>query len=385
VVRLDDLPPPYATRSVSNAPHVVARPPGARLELPPGFRIDPYAEGGFKEPRWLAVAPNGDVFVSDSEAGEVIVLRGVDALGRAKQRSTFATGLRRPFGMAFAPGFLYVGDTDAVVRIAYRTGEMRASAPAVAVAPLPSDGHWTRNLLFSRDMSKLYVAVGSSSNDDVESDAERGTILEMNPDGSGRRIYAGGTRNAIGMRLRPGTDELWAVVQERDGMGDDLVPDFLLLVSEGGFYGWPYSYLGSHEDPRHRGERPDLVAKARTPDLLVQAHLALMDLVFVEGPMFPGAWLGDVIVSEHGSWNRSRRVGYGLARIRMLGGRPAGAYDDFVAGWMIRPESKEVWGRPAGLALAHDGALLIADDGGAMIWRITYTALDRGTARPQEP
>jgi glucose/arabinose dehydrogenase len=375
VVRFQDLPPPYVTPSADNPPRVVPQPQNARLQLPPGFHIAPYAEGGFERPRWLAVAPQGDVFVSDAEAGTIVLLRGMDPGGRAQQRYTFAEGLKQPFGIAFAPGFVYVGDTNAVVRIPYEPGDTRARAAPQIVAPLPGTGyheHWTRNLLFTKDFTKLYVSVGSSTNDDPEEDPERAAILEMSPDGTARRIYASGTRNPIGLAWRPATSELWAVVQERDGLGDDLVPDYLVHVADGGFYGWPFAYVGPHEDPQHRGQEPALVAKTREPDLLLQAHVATMDLVFYDGAMFPGDWRGDVIVSLHGSWNRSQRVGYELARVHMRGGRPEGGYDDFVTGWMLAPDSKDVWGRPAGLAVLGDGSLLVVDDGGATIWRVTF-------------
>jgi len=374
-VRFDDLPAPYATPSVFNPPHVVARPRGASLRLPPDFHIAPYAEGGFDLPRWVAVAPGGDAFVTDAHAGTVTVLRGVDARGRARERHTFATGLTQPFGIAFMPGYVYVGDVDEVVRFPYQPGDTQARGPAETIAPLPGGGyheHWTRNLLFAKDFTKLYVSIGSSTNDDPERDPERAAVLEMDPDGRHRRIFASGTRNPIGMAWRPGTGELWAVVQERDGMGDDLVPDYVTRLAPGAFYGWPYAYLGPHEDPTHGGERPDLVAETRAPDLLLQAHLAVMDLVFYDGPMFPADWRGDAILSLHGSWNRSRRVGYELARVHVDGGRPAGGYDDFVTGWMLAPDDARVWGRPVGLAVLGDGSLLVVDDGGRMVWRVTF-------------
>jgi glucose/arabinose dehydrogenase len=325
-VRFESLPAPFATPSAENMPRVVARPQGARLNLPPGFAIAPYAEGDFVRPRKLAVAPNGDVFVADSEAGTIVVLRGVGSDGRARERSTFAGNLMQPYGLAFAPGWLYVGDTNAVVRFPYKDGDMRASTPPEGVAPLSGSGyheHWTRNLLFTKDFTKLYVSVGSSTNDEAENDAERATVLEMRPDGGGRRVFASGTRNATGMAWKGGA--LWAVVQERDGLGDDLVPDYLAHLEGGGFYGWPWAYLGPHEDPGHRGAHPDLVARTRAPDVLFQAHVSVMDIVFYDGPMFPHDWHGDAIVSFHGSWNRSVRTGYQLARVRFSGDRPPAA------------------------------------------------------------
>jgi glucose/arabinose dehydrogenase len=374
-VRFEALPAPFATPSADNGPRVVARPEGAWLHVPPGFHVAPYAEGDFTMPRKLAVAPNGDVFVADSEAGTIFVLRGIDAGGRARQRSTFATGLMQPYGLAFAPGWLYVGDTNAVVRLPYNDGDLRCARAPEQVAPLPGRGyheHWTRNLLFAKDFSKLYVSVGSSTNVEPEGEPERASILEMHADGSGRRIYASGTRNATGMTWRGGA--LWAVVQERDGLGDDLVPDYLARIEDGAFYGWPFAYSGPHEDPRRRGERPELVARSRAPDLLFQAHTAVMDVVFYDGTMFPPEWRGDAIVSLHGSWNRSQRVGYELVRVHFSGDRPAGGYDDFLTGWMTDPRSREVWGRPVGLAVLGDGSLLAVDDGASCVWRITYDA-----------
>jgi glucose/arabinose dehydrogenase len=341
----------------------------------PGFHIGIYAEGGLQRPRKLALAPNGDVFLADSGAGIVYVLRGLDERGRARERFTFATGLRLPFGLAFSPGWLYVGDTDAVVRFAYESGDVQARGAPERIAELPGRGyheHWTRALLFSRDFAKLYVTIGSSTNDLAEKDPERASVLEMNADGSSRRIFASGARNPLGLARRPGTNELWAAVQERDGFGDDLVPDFVTRLVDGAFYGWPYAYLGPHEDPSHASERPDLVAKTRAPELLIAAHSAVMDLVFYDGAMFPAAFRGDLILSFHGSWNRSRRIGYSLARARFHGGEPDGGYDDFVVGWSPSPEEKEVWGRPVGLLVLGDGSLLVADDGGNVVWRVTY-------------
>jgi glucose/arabinose dehydrogenase len=382
-IRFADLPPPALTPDQDNPPRVVARPPGAELHLPSGFAMTAFAEGGFQRPRWVALAPNGDVFLSDTAAGALIVLRGVSEGGSAKERFTFATGLNMPFGIAFAPGWVYVGDTDAVVRLPYRPGDTQARGPAENVAALPGRGyheHWTRNLLFDKDQSKLYVSVGSVSNDEADPEPERATILQMSPDGSNRHIFASGMRNPIGLAWRPGTDELWAAVQERDRLGDDQVPDYMAHVVEGAFYGWPFAYCGPHEDPTHAGERPDLVAKTRAPELLFGAHSAVLQLVFYDGAMFPPDWRGDAIVSLHGSWNRSRRVGYALARVRFANGKPVGDYEDFVTGWMLSPDQPEVWGRPVGMVALPDGSLLVVDDGAAMVWRITYRV-----AKPHPP
>jgi glucose/arabinose dehydrogenase len=373
-IRFADLPAPHATPDVDNPCKVVAPSASDRLSLPPGFAIAPYAEGDFELPRWLQLAPNGDVFLADSAAGRLIVLRGLDH-GRAAQRFVFATGLKQPFGLAFAPGYLYVGNTNAVVRFAYEAGDTRARGKPEKIADLPGRGyheHWTRDLLFTPDGSQLLVSIGSSTNDSAERDPERASIVQMKPDGSARRIFANGLRNPIGLAWYPGTTQLWAAVQERDELGDDLPPDYLTSVVQGGFYGWPYAYLGPHADPRNKEARPDLVAKTIAPDLLVQAHSAVIAVLFYSGGMFPADWKGDAIVSFHGSWNRSQRTGYKLVRVHFANGKPVGGYDDFVTGWMRSPIQREVWGRPAGLVTLPDGSLLVADDGARKIWRITY-------------
>ncbi len=370
-----DLPAPFATPDSNNPSQVVPRGDGDRLALPAGFAAATYAEGGLEEPRWLALAPNHDVLLSDANAGTIFLFRGLDARGAAAEKFTFATGLNKPFGMAVLGKYLYVGDTNAVLRFSYEPGQTQARGEPEKIADLPGRGyheHWTRNVVASQDGSKLYVTIGSSTNVDAEPDPERASILEMNPDGSGRRIFANGTRNPIGLALYPGTNQLWAAVQERDRLGDDLVPDYLIAVKDGGFYGWPFAYLGPHVEPRHAGERPDAVAKTLAPDLLFQAHSAVLGLTFYEGAMFPADWRGDAIVSFHGSWNRSQRTGYKLVRVRFHDGRPAGGYDDFLTGWMRDPSAREVWGRPVGLLVLPDGSLLVTDDGANKIWRVTY-------------
>ncbi|HEV2883883.1 MAG TPA: PQQ-dependent sugar dehydrogenase, partial [Pyrinomonadaceae bacterium] len=243
------------------------------------------------------------------------------------------------------------------------------------IADLPGRGyreHWTRNILFSADGRKMYVTVGSESNVSVERDEMRAAIVEYNPDGSGKRIIASGTRNPIGLAWNPATKKLWAVVQERDRMGDDLPPDYLTEIQDGGFYGWPYAYLGPNEDPRRKGERPDLVKKTITPDVLIQAHSAGLGLVFYEGKMFPQEYQGDAFVALHGSWNRSKRTGYKIIRVRFRNGKLIGGYDDFLTGWMLDENSREVWGRPVGLLVLPDGSMLITDDGANKVWRVTY-------------
>jgi glucose/arabinose dehydrogenase len=373
-IKPSDLPPPKIENEVDNGPRVVPRPDGAMLNMPPGFEISIFAEGEFNRPRWMALAPNGDVFLADSMGGKIIVLRDANKDGVAEERSTFADGLNEPFGIAFWYDYVYIGNTDALVRYRYKPGQMKAEGPAEKIADLPGKGyreHWTRNVLFRPDGKKVYVTVGSETNVDVEENPMRATITEFNPDGTGKRTYVSGTRNPIGLAWLPGTNTMWAAVQERDRLGDDVVPDYVTEIKEGGFYGWPHGYLGM-EDPRHKGERPDLVQKIITPDVLIQAHSAILGLVFYEGKMFPREYQGDAFVALHGSWNRTQRTGYKLIRIRFKNGKPVGGYDDFLTGWMTDPKSRDVWGRPVGLLVLPDGSMLITDDGARKIWRVTY-------------
>jgi glucose/arabinose dehydrogenase len=261
------------------------------------------------------------------------------------------------------------------VRFKYKAGQTKAEGAPEKIATLPGEGyreHWTRTVIFSPDRKKMYVSVGSKSNVDVEPDPMRATISEYNPDGTGHRIYASGVRNAIGMAFYPGTRTLWAAVQERDIIGDDLVPDFVTSIKEGGFYGWPFAYIGQNEDPRRKGERADLVAKTIVPDVLIQAHSAVLGLLFYEGRMFPSEYRNDAFVALHGSWNRAKRTGYKIIRIRFKNGKPVGGYDDFLTGWMLGEDKPEVWGRPVGLLVLKDGSMLITDDGANKIWRVTY-------------
>lgn len=347
------------------------QPEGALLRAAPGLVVEPWATniGGA---RWLAVAPNGDVFLTDHERGAVVVLAGSDAQGRVLSRGTYASGLRAPFGLAFHPaGWLYVANTDAVLRFRYRPGDREATAPPERVLELPGHGynqHWTRNVAFSSDYRSLYVTVGSETNVDPEPDPRRAALTVCDLDGGHARVFASGLRNPVGLAVRPGTEELFTVVNERDELGDDLPPDYLTRVREGGFYGWPYAYWGRHEDPRRRGERPDLVARALEPDLSLGAHSAPLGLLFYTGVMLPPEYRGDALVSLHGSWNRAEPAGYRVVRARFAGGRPTGAVEDFLSGWLL-PDGR-VWGRPAGLAQAPDGSVLVVDDGSRTVWRV---------------
>lgn len=375
-ISLSSLPPPKATPSKINPPKMAPRPSDAQFILPEGFQVATFAEGDLQEPRWMALAPNGDVFLAESRAGRVTILRDRDGDGRPEERFAFATGLEQPFGMAFWRDYLYVANTNGVVRFRYKPGQTKAEGEPEKIAELPGQGynqHWTRNIVFSPDGSKMYVSVGSKTNVDVEPDPRRAAISEYNPDGSGHRIFAGGLRNPVGMAFYPGTRTLWTTVNERDLLGDDLVPDYLTSVKEGGFYGWPYSYLGQNRDPRRTEEAGDLVKRAIVPDLLIQAHSAALGLVFYQGNMFPAEYRGDAFIALRGSWNRAKRTGYKIIRARFRNGKPVGGYDDFIKGWAPSEDSPEVWGRPVGLLVLRDGSMLITDDGASKIWRVTYS------------
>jgi glucose/arabinose dehydrogenase len=371
-IRADRLPPPFATASAGNNPIVRSRPKNAALHVPPGFTVTLWASG-FDDPRNMAYAPNGDIFVAEPGAGKITVLRG-----SPRQRFTFASGLDEPFGLAFQGQWLYVGDVDEVVRFRYQSGWTAASVPPQHIARLEPGGHSTRNVIFNRDGSKLYVAVGSASNVSDESRTPmRAAITEMNPDGSGSRIFASGLRNPVGLAWNPATGALWTSVNERDDLGDDLVPDFVTDVRSGAFYGWPFSYLGKNVDPRRKGERPDLVAKATMPSVLLQAHSAALGIAFYDGKMFPPQYQGGLFIAMHGSWNRSLRTGYKIVFVPFDHDRASTGYDDFVVGWSPDPSSRFVWGRPVGLLVMHDGSLLVSDDGAGVIWRVTYGSQSR--------
>lgn len=374
-ITLKDLPPPHISYDVNNPSQIIARPDGAQLFLPPGFEISLFAEGDLNHPRWMALAPNGDVFIAESFINRITILRDQNQDGVADERFTFVTGLVQPFGMVFQGNSLYVANTDSVVRFSYALGQTKANWPPETIFKLPGYGynqHWTRNLAFSPDGKKLYVTVGSTTNVDVEQDSMRAAITEYNPDGSGKRIFAGGLRNPVGLVFNPTTGKLWTSVNERDRLGDDLVPDYITEVKDGAFYGWPYAYLGPQEDPNHKNENPELVKQTIPPDVLIQAHSAALGFVFYTGGMFPQDYVGDAFVALHGSWNRSNRTGYKIIRVKFRDGRPVGGYDDFVKGWMLDKSNPKVWGRPVGLLVLKDGSLLIADDGANKIWRVSY-------------
>jgi glucose/arabinose dehydrogenase len=394
-ITVADLPPPNQTSSADNGPDVVSRPKGAEPQVLPGFVVEQYA-GGFTDPRFLLTAPNGDVFVVESSANEINVLRDGDGDGKPEMTQLFTREhLNQAFGIAFYPPgrdphYLYVANTNGVIRFPYRNGDMKARGRAellgAQLSPgglLRGGGHWTRGLAFSADGKKMYVSVGSlSNNSDRPSEADRARIFEFNPDGSGRRVFAWGIRNAVGIVVRPGTNELWMSTNERDGLGDDLVPDYISSVRRGGFYGWPWFYLGDHPDPRHKGKHPELGKKAIVPDVLVQAHSASLNLCFYDGTQFPAEYRGDIFACFHGSWNRTRRTGYKVVRVPFENGKVLGEYEDFVTGF-VTPNGN-VWGRPVGVTVAKDGALLFSEDGNGTIWRVSYPAASTGKQTPKD-
>ncbi len=374
-IRVSDLPKPFASRSASQPPRVIQRPAKAQLEVPPGFQVQVFAQG-LSRPRWLMVATNGDVFLAESYDNRIRLLRDADGDGKAEINQIFADGLNQPLGMAIAPDgeSFYVANTDAVIRFPYRLGQTRLQGNSQVITRLPGQGyrqHWTRNLIFSPDGKKLYVSVGSRSNADPE-ELPRASIQIMNPDGSDRKTYAFGLRNPVGLAFHPITKRLYTTVNERDGLGDDLVPDYLTSVQPDGFYGWPYAYLGNNPDPR-LPRRPQLEERTIVPDVLFQAHSAALGLVFYTGDQFPATYHNDAFVAFRGSWNRSQGTGYKIVRVPFNSqGEPQGYYEDFVTGWLVDPKIPTVWGRPVGLAIAQDGAMLITDEPGGIIWRVSY-------------
>ncbi len=374
-VRVEDLPPPYATESATNPPRRIDRPAGATLNVPPGFRANVFADG-LDHPRWMAVAPNGDVFLAQANEGKITLLRDEDGDARADLVRTFATGLRSPHGLAVHRGYLYVADLRYVWRYLYAPGQTRATQRPEPVTPRGAlgggGGHRTRNIAFSPDGVKFFVAIGSRR--DIGEDAPpRATVQVFNADGSGQRTFAAGLRNPVGIAFHPGTGDLYVVVNERDGLGDELVPDYLTRIEDGDFFGWPYAYLGPNPQPGFADRRPDLVALTSRPDVLFRSHSAPIGLVFYDARQFPPAYRGDAFVALRGSWNAARPRGYMVVRVPFREGRPVGDYEVFATGFWARGHDRaRVWGRPAGLAVAADGSLLIADDTGGAIWRIQY-------------
>jgi glucose/arabinose dehydrogenase len=356
-----------------NWPVVVSPPAHFQPQVPPGFKVSVFARG-FTEPRWLAVAPNGDVFVADSAPGEVVVLHDPQKQGSAQSREIFADHLNLPFGIAFHNTFVYVGDTDEVLRFPYDPQTSKRLGRAEHVLDLPGAGyheHWTRSLAFSADGERLFVSVASSANISIESDPRRAAILVTDPDGKNMRVFASGLRNAVGIGFNQESSDLWATVNERDDIGDDVPSDYFTHVIEGGFYGFPYSYIGRHVDNRVT-PRPDLVAKALVPDVLLGAHVAPLQFAFYQGQQFPPTYWHGAFVAEHGSWNRRIRSGYQVVFIPFRNGLPAGDPTPFFSGFVPNPAGREVYGRIVGVAVERDGSVLISDDGGKLIWQVSY-------------
>ncbi len=404
-IKVTDLPVPFATKSAGNGPQTVPQPVNAVLSVPPGFTVKKFAEG-LNNPRLLRVAPNGDIFIAETGRSRIRVMRAADGAEAPSENQIFADGLDRPFGIAFYPlgenpQWIYVANNNSVVRFAYHNGDLKADGKPEVIVPKLADttgAHTTRDVAFSRDGRRMFISVGSGSNiaedlskktpDEIRAweaenglgaawgnEAHRANILVTDPEGhQPLHPFATGIRNGAGLAVNQETGDLWVSTNERDGLGDDLVPDYVTRVKEGGFYGWPWYYLGNHEDPRHAGERPDLAGKAIVPDVLEQAHSASLEMTFYTATtgaaLFPAEYRGDAFVALHGSWNRTTRTGYKVARIRVEHGVPKGEYDDFLTGFVV--DDHQVWGRPVGVAVAHDGALLVTEDGNGTLWRISY-------------
>ncbi|MGA2085885.1 MAG: PQQ-dependent sugar dehydrogenase [Terracidiphilus sp.] len=383
-----DLPAPAPEQSVDNGPTLVPRPDNAWPIAPKGFKVDLYATG-LDNPRLIRTAPNGDLFLAESETGKIKVFRGVGADGRAGQVSVFATGLHQPFGIAFYPAgpnpsWVYIGNTDGIVRFPYKNGDLTARGPSEHLADLPGGGrlrgggHWTRDLVFSKDGTKLFASVGSHSNvDDSDTHPEefhRADVLEFTPEGKFIKVYASGLRNCVGEAINPITGELWCSTNERDSLGNNLPPDYITHVQEDGFYGWPWYYMGDPnggiQDPRHPGKHPELQSKVITPDILLNPHFASLEMLFYEGSQFPREFKGDGFAAEHGSWNRALRAGYEVIRLPMRNGHATGEYEDFLTGF-VTPDG-QVWGRPVGVSVAKNGSLFVSDDGSRSIWHVSY-------------
>lgn len=394
-----DLPAPYATKSAQNFAKVIGWPQGKTPTAPQGFTVTKFADS-FNNPRAIYVADNGDIFVAEANteqgalskaksvlsgkaqsqnlgksSNRITLLRDTNGDGTVDSRTVFLTGLNQPFGMAILNNSFYVANTDALYQFPYTPGAATVSGDGKKILDLPAGGynnHWTRNLLGAKDGSKIYVSVGSGSNvaeHGLDNEIRRANILQINPDGSGEKVFASGLRNPVGLGWAPNSNVLWAAVNERDELGDELVPDYITSVKEGAFYGWPFSYYGQHEDPRLKGQNPELVKKALVPDVAMGAHTASLGLAFDEKGTMPGKYKGGAFVGQHGSWNRAQLSGYRVAFVPLSNGKATGKPEDFLTGFMTGNNS-EVYGRPVGVAFAKDGALLVADDASNTIWRV---------------
>ncbi|MGX5818491.1 PQQ-dependent sugar dehydrogenase [Chitinophaga lutea] len=396
----DTLPPPYATDTVHHFSKVIGWPVDKTPLAPAGFVVTKFADS-LRNPRWLYILPNGDILVAEADkkrtlarkAGEVLsgkaksgnignsadritLLRDADGDGRAEVRETYLEGLNSNFGMLVMGDRFYVANTDALLVFPYREGR-KPEGKGRQILTLPEGGynnHWTRNIIASPDSSKIYISIGSGSNvaeHGMDNEARRANILEINPDGSGERIYASGLRNPVGMDWAPGTNKLYTVVNERDNLGDDLVPDYLTQVREGGFYGWPWYYFGKHEDPRLMSPDSTLKDRAIVPDKKLGSHTASLGLVFYKAAQFPEKYRNGAFIAQRGSWNRSQLAGYKVIYVPFKDGKP-GDEEDFLTGFIADASRSEVHGRPVGLAVTRDGALLLADDAANTVWHIRY-------------
>ena len=378
-VTVADLPAPYATPSANNGAVISPRPDGVWPQAPAGFKVEQFATG-LDGPRLMRMAPNGDIFVAESRAGKILVFRGMGADGKSGQMEEFASGLKMPFGINFYPSgpnpkWVYIGNTASVVRFPYKSGDLKASGPAETLTELPgAGGHVTRDIVFTPDGKHMLVSVGSHSNDDdpdtTPAEFHRADVLEFTPEGKFEKVYASGIRNCVGETIQPGTGTLWCSTNERDGLGNNLVPDYITHVQEDGFYGWPWFYMGDNQDPRQMGKHPELKSKVLVPDVLLNPHFASLEMQFYEAKQFPSTYRGWVFAAEHGSWNRDPRGGYEVITVPVEGGKATGEYEDFLTGFVL-PGGK-VWGRPVGIAVAKDGSLLVSDDGSNTIWRVSY-------------
>jgi glucose/arabinose dehydrogenase len=396
----DSLPAPFATEATAKISKVIGWPAGKTPTAPAGFTVTKFA-GDLRNPRWIYVAPNGDILISEANsaprlkdkvkaklngkaksqdmgesADRITFFRDADKDGKPEVRGIFLEDLNQPLGMLVLKNYFYVANTDGLWRYPYQEGQTKITGKGEKILELPAGGynnHWTRNIIANADGSKLYISVGSGSNvgeNGMEHEVRRANILEVNPDGTGERIFASGLRNPVGMDWAPGSNTLWTAVNERDNLGDDLVPDYITSVKEGAFYGWPYSYYGQHEDPRLKGQRPDLVKKALVPDVQTGAHTASLGLAFYDQKAFPAKYQNGAFVGQHGSWNRSELVGYKVLFVPFKNGRPSGKPEDFLTGFISDLGKGEVYGRPVGLAVLPDGRLMVADDASNTIWQV---------------
>jgi glucose/arabinose dehydrogenase len=396
------LAPPYQTGSTHNFCEVIGWAKGELPAAPAGFKVNLFADG-LDNPRNLYVTPNGDILASQANteitgikkwganligastsqdlnksANNIILLRDITGDGIADVKTIFLSGLNHPYGMLILNNWFYVANTDGLWRYPYKTGQTKITGKGTQLLSLPAGGynnHWTRNLRANKAGDKIYISVGSGTNDaehgmDVE--ARRADILEIDTNGQHERVYASGLRNPAGIDFEPKTNILFAAVNERDDLGDNLVPDYLTSVKEGGFYGWPYAYFGKHEDPDHEGERPDMVKRSITPDLSLGSHTASLGLAFYTGKTFPIKYRGGAFIGQHGSWNSSKLVGYKVLYVPFTNGKPNGTTEDFLTGFIIPHTKGKVHGRPVGIAVLPDGSILVADDTANKIWRVSY-------------